>query len=161
MTEKENTGRDAQGRFTQGNPGGPGGARRRPSALQRAAEEAVTPELVQAMMRKATRLALEGNLSAMRLVLERTAGRPPEAPVDVEPIGIALPKLQTAANCNTAIEMLFDGIVKGTVDREAAKLLIDTVQTRLRVLEVTDLEARLAELERLAETHAPRDGRRS
>ena len=78
-----------------------------------------------------------------------------------QPIGIALPKLQTAANCNTAIEMLFDGIVKGTVDREAAKLLIDTVQTRLRVLEVTDLEARLAELERLAETHAPRDGRRS
>ena len=156
MTEGtgDNTGRDANGRFTHGNPGGPGGARRRPSALQRAAEEAITPEHVQAMLRKATRMALEGNLTAMRLVLERTAGRAPESPVDVEPLGIALPKLQTAANCNVAIERLFDGIVKGLVDRETAKLLIGTVQTRLRVLEVTDLETRLAELERSAAVRA-------
>jgi len=154
----DNTGRDAQGRFTQGNPGGPGGARRRPSDLRRAAEEAITPEHVQAMMRKAMRMALEGNLSAMRFVMERTTGRAPEAPVDVVPLGIALPRLQTAANCNAAIERLFDGIVKGEVDRETAKLLIDTVQTRLRVLEVTSLEERLAELERMAEAHRPPDG---
>ena len=74
------------------------------------------------------------------------------------PLGITLPRLQTAANCNTAIERLFDGIVKGEVDRETAKLLIDTVQTRLRVLEVTSLEERLAELERMAEARRPPDG---
>ncbi len=154
----DNTGRDANGRFTAGNPGGPGGARRRPSDLRRAAEEAITPEHVQAMMRKAMRMALEGNLSAMRFVMERTTGRAPEAPMDVVPLGIGLPRLQTAAHCNTAIERLFDGIVKGEVDRETAKLLIDTVQTRLRVLEVTSLEERLAELERMAEAHRPPDG---
>lgn len=154
----DNTGRDANGRFTAGNPGGPGGARRRPSDLRRAAEEAITPEHVQAMMRKAMRMALEGNLSAMRFVMERTTGRAPEAPMDVVPLGITLPRLQTAAHCNTAIERLFDGIVKGEVDRETAKLLIDTVQTRLRVLEVTGLEERLAELERMAEAHRPPDG---
>jgi len=154
----DNTGRDAQGRFTLGNPGGPGGARRRPSDLRRAAEEAITAEHVQAMMRKATRMALEGNLTAMRLVLERTTGRAPETPMDVEPIRIQLPRLQTAAHCNTAIERLFDGIVKGEVDRESAKLLIDTIQARLKVLEVTSLEERLAELERMAEAHRPPDG---
>lgn len=157
----EDTGRDANGRFTVGNPGGPGGARRRPSDLQRAAQEAITPDHVQAIMRKAARMALEGNLTAMRLVLERTAGRAPEAPVDAAPLGIALPKLQTAANCNVAIERLFDGIAKGEVDRETAKLLIDAIQTRLRVLETTDLEVRLAELERIAETHSPKGGRKS
>jgi hypothetical protein len=31
--------------------------------------------------------------------------------MDVEPIRIQLPRLQTAANCNGAIELLFDGIV--------------------------------------------------
>jgi len=154
----DNTGRDANGRFTAGNPGGPGGARRRPSDLRRAAEEAITAEHVQAMMRKATRMALEGNLTAMRLVLERTTGRAPETPMDVEPIRIQLPRLQTAAHCNTAIERLFDGIVKGEVDRETAKLLIDTIQARLKVLEVTSLEERLAELERMAEAHRPPDG---
>ncbi len=154
----DNTGRDANGRFTAGNPGGPGGARRRPSDLRRAAEEAITPEHVQAMMRKAMRMALEGNLSAMRFVMERTTGRAPESPMDVVPLGITLPRLQTAAHCNAAIERLFDGIVKGEVDRETAKLLIDTVQTRLRVLEVTSLEERLAELERMAEARRPPDG---
>jgi len=156
----DGTGRDASGRFTHGNPGGPGGAHRRPSELRRAAEEAITPEHVQAMLRKAARMALEGNLTAMRLVLERTTGRAPEAPVDVEPLGIALPKLQTAADCNVALERLIEGIVDGKVDRETAKLLIDAVQARLRVLEVTDLEVRLAEVERVAEIHAPKKRRR-
>jgi hypothetical protein len=152
----ETSGRDAQGRFAPGNPGGPGGARRRPSELRRAAEEAITPEHVQAMLRKATRMALEGNLTAMRLVLERTTGRAPETPLDTVPLGIELPRLLTAADCNVAIERLIEGIVQGSVDRDTAKLLIDAVQTRLRVLEVTDLEARLAELERVAEAHSPR-----
>jgi len=162
MTEStgDNTGRDAQGRFTHGNKGGPGGAHRRPSELRRAAEEAITPEHVQAMLRKAARMALEGNLTAMRLVLERTTGRAPEAPVDVEPLGIELPKLRTAADCNVAIERLIAGIVDGKVERETAKLLIDAVQTRLRVLEVTDLELRLAEVERVAAMHAPKRGRK-
>lgn len=156
----EDTGRDANGRFTVGNPGGPGGARRRPSDLQRAAQEAITPEHVRAIMRKAAVLALQGNLTAMRFVMERTAGRAPEAPVDVVPLGITLPRLQTASNCNVAIERLFDGITKGEVDRETAKLLIDTIQTRLRVLEITDLETRLAELERTAAVHAPKPRKR-
>ena len=43
MTEKEYTGRDATGRFTHGNKGGPGGARRRPNELRQAIEEAITP----------------------------------------------------------------------------------------------------------------------
>ena len=157
----EDAGRDANGRFAEGNPGGPGGARRKPNALREAVEGAIAPEHLAAIMRKATRLALEGNLAAMRLVLERTTGRAPEAPVDVVPLGIELPRLQTAASCNVAIERLIDGIVKGTVDRESAKLLIDAVQARLRVLEVTELETRLAEVERVAEIHAPKKRRKS
>ena len=146
----DSNGRDATGRFTEGNAGGPGGARRRSSELRRAAEEAITPEHVTAMIRKAARMALEGNLPAMRLVLERTTGRAPEAPVEVEPLGIELPRLRTAADCNAAIEKLVDGICKGNVDRDAAKLLIDAIQTRLKAIEVNELEVRLAQLEESA-----------
>ena len=140
-------GRDARGRFTAGNPGGPGGPRRRQSLLRRAAEEAITPEHMEAMIRKATRMGLEGNLSAMRLVFERTCGRATDAQVDPEPLGITLPRMRTAEDCNAAIEKLVDGICQGTVDREMAKLLIDAIQTRLRAIEVNELEERLAQLE--------------
>jgi hypothetical protein len=153
----DDSGRDPRGRFAPGNPGGPGGPRRRASELRKAAEDAITPEHVQAMIRKATRMGLEGNLAAMRLVFERTSGRAPEAPMETEPLGVALPRLRTAEDCNVAIERLVDGICKGTVDRDTARLLIDAIQARLRILEVTDIERRLADMEKTAASLA--DGR--
>ena len=143
----DSSGRDEHGRFTKGNPGGPGGARRRPSELRRAAEEAITPEHVAAMVRKATSMGLQGNLGAMRLVFERTCGRSAQAPVEAEPINLSIPRLRTAEDCNVAIERLIDGICKGDIDRDAAKLLIDAIQTRVKAIEVNELEERLVQLE--------------
>ena len=148
----DSNGRDARGRFGKGNPGGPGGSRRRSFALRRAAEDAISPEHIEAMLRKATRLALEGNLSAMRLVLDRVCGRAAEAPKDAEPVSVQLPPLRTAADCNIAIDRVIDGIVKGTVDREVATLLTAAIHTRLKAIELNDIEDRLAELEQSAGT---------
>ncbi len=147
----DNTGRDEQGRFAKGNPGGPGGARRRPSELRRAAEEAITPEHVAAMVRKATSMGLQGNLSAMRLAFERTCGRSAQAPPEAERIDLSIPRLRTAEDCNVSIQMLIDGICKGEVDRDAAKLLIDAIQTRLKAIELNEFEERLAQLEQTTE----------
>ena len=83
---KPSADRDEKGRFARGNAGGPGRAKGRGYELQRAAQDAVTPEHVAAMMRKAMRLALEGSLTAMRFVMERTVGRAPEAQVIAEPV---------------------------------------------------------------------------
>ena len=138
--------RDQRGRFSPGNPGGPGGVRRRSSELRRAAEEAITTEHVQAMIRKFTRMALEGNLAAGRLVFETA-----EAPVEPEPVTIPMPRLRTAADCNVAVERLMDGICAGKVDHDSAKLLLDVVQTRLKAIEMNDLEAKMQEMERTAE----------
>lgn len=148
----ENEDRDVRGRFAQGNRGGPGGPRRRASELRRAAEDAISPEHIQAMIRKATRMGLEGNLAAMRLVFERTSGRVSEAPAEPEPISITLPRLRTAADCNAAIEKLVDGLCDGSVDREAARMLIDVLQFRLKSIEVKELEDRLVELEKATGT---------
>ena len=146
----ENSGRDKQGRFTPGNPGGPGGSRKRAFTLRRAAEESVTEEHIAALMRKATRLALEGNLSAMRLVLERTCGRTADPPTDGEALAIQLPPLQSATDCNLALERIVAGVCAGTLDRENAKLLIDAVNARLKAIEIIDQEQRLAALEETA-----------
>ncbi len=152
MAESDDSnGRDERGRFAAGNPGGPGGSRRRASELRRAAEEAITPGHVAAMVRKATRMGLEGNLGAMRLVFERTCGRAADAPVEAEPLGVALPRLRTAEDCKTAIQLVIAGICKGTVDRDGAKLLIDAIQTRLKAIELNEFEERLAQLEQTTE----------
>jgi hypothetical protein len=142
--------RDAKGRFGPGNPGGPGGSRRRASELRQAAEEAVSPEIIKSAMRKCAVLALQGNLTALRILLERTLGRPLEAREDAEPLDLTPPRLRTAADCSTALEKVTDAICRGTVEVQSAKLLIDAITARIKVLEVTELEARLAELEKQA-----------
>jgi hypothetical protein len=142
--------RDANGKFAVGNPGGPGRPRgRRVSELRAAAEEAITPEVIRAVMKKVSLQALQGNLAAARILLERTLGRAAEVPVG-EPLDIASPKLRTAADCTAALQKVADALVAGTIDTAAAKVLVDLIQTQAKLIEVGELEARLAELEQQA-----------
>jgi hypothetical protein len=151
----DNSGRDGQGRFAAGNAGGPGGPRRRASEFRRAMEEAITPEYVGFMIKKATKMALEGNLPAMRLVFERLCGRAAEAPVEAEPLGIRLPQLRTAADCNIALDRVGDAVCAGRLGHESAELLIGMIQARLKAMEVGELETRLVELEKTLESVDP------
>lgn len=148
-----NHGRDPRGRFSHGNAGGRGGPRRRAAELRRAVEEAVSPDHLVALIRKVTRMGLEGNLNAARLVLERVCGRAAEAPAEAQEFDLQLPRLTTAADCGLALERLVDGVCNGTVDRATAQTLIAGVQARLRAIETAEFERRLAELERAA-SHA-------
>jgi len=142
--------RNANGKFTAGNPGGPGGARRRSLELREAAEEAISPDHLRAMMRKAMVLALNGNLQAMRFVAERILGRPADPPSEGVPLGVSLPRLVTAADCGMAIDLIQEGLTKGAIDRDTAKVLLDVVQVRMKAIDLNDHEQRLAELESAA-----------
>ena len=144
--------RDDNGRFAPGNAGGPGRSKGRGYELQRAAQEAVTPEHVAAVMRKALRMALEegGNLAAMRFVIERTCGRPPEAPANGVPLGIDPLKLRTVADCTAAIQKLTDAMIRGELDVVQGKVLLDAVVAQARLIEGSEIEKRLAELEQQA-----------
>jgi hypothetical protein len=159
------TDRDTNGRFAPGNRGGPGRPRGRGDELRQAAEDAVTPEHVGALMRRALRMALEGNLAAMRFVMERVCGRSADAPAQpAASLELELPRLNTAADCNAALQLIADGIAAGTLDREATKMLTDVIMARLKAIEVGDLEKRLGELEAIADTvehRGPRRVRRS
>jgi hypothetical protein len=159
------TDRGTNGRFLPGHQGGPGRPRGSVNALRQAAEEAVTPEQVAALTRKVLLLALQGNLTAARLLYDRTCGRAAEAPAQpASPIELSMPNLDTAANCNLALGRLAEAVCAGTVDRDAAKLLIDVIQARLKAIEVGELEKRIGELEAIADTvehKGPRRLRRS
>jgi hypothetical protein len=75
-------GRDAAGRFTKGNPGGPGNPfARRTAAMRKALCDAVSEEDLRQIAEALKRKAKEGDVAAARLVLSYVVGRP-EATVD-------------------------------------------------------------------------------
>ncbi len=75
-------GRDGAGRFTVGNPGGPGNPRLRLlGEHQRALASAISPEQVSELMQKLLARAMLGDMQAARLLLERLFGKVPEAVV--------------------------------------------------------------------------------
>lgn len=144
--------RDANGRFAAGNPGGPGRPKSKGYELQRAAQDAITPDHIAALMRKALRMALEGNLSAMPFVVERTCGKAPDAPPGAMALDIQPPRLKTAADCTAAIQKVPDAICAGTLDLVHGKVLLDAIATQAKLIQVGDLETRLVELEKTAAT---------
>lgn len=144
--------RDGNGRFAPGSAGGPGRPKGRGYELQRAAQEAVSPEHMAAMMRRAVRMALEGNLQAMRFVADRVCGRPPDAAPTANALDIELPRLRTAGDCTAAVQKLTDAICRGAVDIVHGKVLLDAIATQAKLIEVGDLEARLTELEQQAKS---------
>lgn len=144
------SGRDQHGRFAPGNPGGPGGSRNRANELRQAAVNAITSEHIEALIRKATRMGLEGNVGAMRLVFERTSGKPIEVKAEIEPIPISLPKLEAATDCARATDKVLDAMCRGLMDKDTAHVMLEGIQTRLKTIEAVDLEGRLLELERAA-----------
>ena len=152
----EDAPRDERGRFTKGNPGGPGGARRKSCELRRAIEDAISSEHVQAIMRRAARMALEGDLKAMQFVVDRACGKAAATQADPEPLEVQLPALDSAADCKQAVQTILDGVCNGTLPQDAAKLLVTAVQARLRAIEVDEIEERLRRVEESADLHQGR-----
>jgi len=82
----DNGDRDASGRFTAGNRGGPGNPHaRRVAEFRSAMLAAVTPEDVKAIVRALVVAAIAGNVAAARELLERVCGRVPEVDREEEP----------------------------------------------------------------------------
>src|SRR6266851_6060322 len=72
-----NAGRDSNGRFTKGNPGGPGNPYyRRQAELKRGMLDFVTDVDVNSVVRVLLGLARGGDLAAIKLFLEYTIGKP-------------------------------------------------------------------------------------
>jgi hypothetical protein len=90
-------------------------------------------------------------MTAMRFVFEQTCGRAAEAPVEAEPMEISLPPLGTAKDCTDAALILIEEFTSGRVNSQAAKVLLEMIQTRLKAIEVTELDERLTQLEQAAD----------
>lgn len=135
---KSTAGRDDAGRFTEGNPGRPKGARHK--ATQ--AVQALLDGEAEALTRKAVEAALEGDTTALRLCLERIAPPRKDAPV-----AFALPKMETAQDAAKAAAAVLAAVAEGELTPTEGAHVMGLVETYRRTLETTEIEARLVALE--------------
>jgi hypothetical protein len=132
------TGRDAAGRFTHGNPGRPAGARHR--ATQAAL--ALLDGEAEGLTRKAIQAALDGDMTALRLCLERIAPAPKDSPVAFD-----LPRIESAADAARAAGAVLEAVGAGELTPGEGARVMALIETYRRTLETTEIETRLAALE--------------
>jgi uncharacterized protein DUF5681 len=138
---RKNGEKTAAGRFAPGNPGRPKGAKNKTT---RAVEELMVDE-AEAIGRKCIEKALEGDGTALRLVMERIApvrrGRP---------VRFAMPQIQTAADLSAALGAVVSAVAAGELTVDEAVGLGQLVETRRRAIETVEIEQRVAALEQVA-----------
>ena len=131
-------GRNPDGTFAKGNPGRPKGTRFR---VTRAVEELLDGE-AETLTRKAIDLALEGDVTAMRLCIERIAPVRKDVPVVFD-----LPPIQSASEASQAASAVLLAVSAGQLTPIEGASVMALVEQYRRALEVTELEERIAKLE--------------
>jgi hypothetical protein len=129
-------------RFKKGQSGNPKG---RPVGSKHkatlAAQELLDDE-AQALTRKAIEKALEGDAVALRLCLERLI------PIRREgPLSLKLPKVRGAADLPGALQAVMSAVAQGEITPGEGQALTAMLDAYRKGLELTDLEARVQNLE--------------
>ncbi len=102
-----------------------------------------------ALTRKALDLALDGDMTALRLCLDRII-----APRRERAVSFAMPPIAGAADLAGAMAALSGAAAQGAITPGEAAQLAQVVETYIRAIETTDFERRLRAVEA---TPAPRD----
>ncbi|WP_306112798.1 MULTISPECIES: DUF5681 domain-containing protein [unclassified Roseovarius] len=140
MTRKnvETTYTDETGKFAEGNPGRPKGARHKTTL---AIEELLQGE-AEGLTRKAIELGLEGDMAALRLCLERIAPPRKDTPVKFD-----LPSMQSASEAADAAQAVLHAVSGGELTPLEAASVMGLVESYRRTLETSALEKRIEALE--------------
>ena len=143
MSDPDNTPRiQRRGAFRpgeSGNPDGkPKGARHKVTLAVEALLEGQHAELTQ----KAIEKALEGDMVALRLCLDRIAPARRDGP-----ISIVLPPVRSAADAVIASAALLDAVAAGDVTPDEAGRVMALLTAHKSIVETGELEGRVKELE--------------
>jgi hypothetical protein len=134
-------------RGRSGNPNGRPKGHRNKATM--AMEELLDGEAA-ALTRKMIEKALEGDMAAMRLCLDRLL--PPRRDRTVV---FELPKIESAKDALAASSAILAACAAGKLSPSEAAELMGLVATHARMFEVTETEARLAALEEELEKRMP------
>lgn len=124
---------------TSGNPAGkPKGCRHRATM----AAEALLDGEAETLTRKAIELATAGDVTALRLCLERLIPARKDRPVT-----FTLPPIASAADAAVAMSAVVAAVAAGDISPTEANEVARLLETYVKTLETSELEARIAALE--------------
>ncbi len=133
-----NTARNDDGTFGPGNRGKPKGARH---AITRAVEELLEGQ-AEVLTQKAVDRALEGDVTALRLCIDRIAPARKDAPV-----GFDQPSMQSAQVAAQAAEAVLSAVSDGEITPLEGAAVMGMVEQYRRTLELTEFEKPIDALE--------------
>jgi len=133
-----NSGRNSDGTFAIGNPGKPRGARHRATMAVIGLLDGEAEQLT----RKAVEMALEGDVAALRLCLERVA--PPKKDT---PVQFTLPPMKCAGDAAVSSGIVLEAVASGELTPLEGTHVMGLIDSYRKTLEATEFETRLTALE--------------
>ena len=135
---RKNAGKTRGRPFERGNPGRPKGSRNKASL----AAEAIIDGEAERLSRRAVDLALQGDMQALKLCMDRLV-----APRRERPVSFSVPPIRSAADASNATAALVTAIGDGELSPSEAASLVHVIEAYTRVLLTRDVEERLSRLE--------------
>lgn len=133
------------GRFQKGrsgNPKGkPKGARNKTTVIAQSLLEGEA----EALVRKVVQLALDGDLTCLRICIERLVPPKKDAPMDID-----LPEIGSAADIPKLLAVLAAKLGQGDLTPAEVRVMIDLAEVAGRLFGVADLDRRISVLEQKA-----------
>jgi len=132
--------------FQKGRSGNPKG--KSPGTRHKATQAALEPlgGDLKAITQECIRQAKEGNLMAVRLVLDKLIPNAKELP-----LSLSLPKVEGAVDLPAALSAVMAAVAQGEITPGEVQAVCSMLENYRRGLELTDLEARLTALEEKAD----------
>jgi len=140
--EPAETGRAPNGQFDKGQSGNPQGRPRGSRNKATLAAEAMLEGEAELLTRKVLDIAREGDLTALKLCLDRILPARRERLLQFE-----LPPLRSASDAPRAIAAIAEAVAQGEITLTEATELGKLVETFVRAIEASDFEERLKMLE--------------
>jgi hypothetical protein len=145
MPEAENTAGVQRGKpFRKGKSGNPDGRPRGSRNATTLALEALLDGQAQVLTQKAIDLALTGDISALRICLDRIMPARKDRPVT-----FTLPLINSARDATAAISAVLAAVAVGEITPAEAGEISKLVEAYVRAFETAELADRLERLERM------------
>ena len=142
MSEPEKSGGKQDGRFKPGQSGNPAGKPKGARHKTTLAIEKLLEGQAEALTQKAIDLAIAGDITALRLCMDRLAPVRRDRPVTFD-----LPTIETADDLPKATQAIMEAVAGGELTPSEAAELGKLVDAHTKALEATDFNRRLAALE--------------
>jgi hypothetical protein len=141
--------RKVRGRpFPPGNPGRPPGSKNKITQILEQLVEGQAEQLVQKVLQQ----ALAGEVSSQRMMLDRCW-----PPRKAQPINVTIPPIKSSDDALAAIAAICRELGEGRLTPDEITALSSVIGRSIQVIEIQDLERRVAALE---ETRVKRDERK-